>query len=200
MRSLWCWLETRFEQHLTHRRRRDADAEALEFADNPFVSPVRVLPGESQDQLAERALERRSPGPPARVGPAAGDQLPMPAQQRLRLDRKHCPGRPGQRATQRRQQRSIGLRQLRPRVPPAQDRQLVAENQDFQFLRATRPRQQPHQREQVPDDEIRKRPEQNGPPSTTARALNLASRTLARERGRVCEPYEGWFTPFPDAT
>src|SRR6266480_3399809 len=107
MRSLWCRLETCLEQHLPHRCRRDIDAEALEFADDPFVSPVWVLARESQDQLAERALERRSPGPPLRVRPPARDQLPVPAKQCLRLECEGCPGGPGQRAAQRRQQRSI---------------------------------------------------------------------------------------------
>jgi hypothetical protein len=41
------------------RRRRNRDTKALEFADDPFVSPVPILSGESQDQLAQRALERR---------------------------------------------------------------------------------------------------------------------------------------------
>jgi hypothetical protein len=36
----------------------------------------------------------------------------------------------------------------------------MAEDEDLQLLRATRPPQQPHQREQVPDNEIHKRPEQ----------------------------------------
>jgi hypothetical protein len=53
MRSLWYRLETCLEQHLPHRRRRDADAEPPEFAHDPFVSPVRVL-------LASRRISSRS--------------------------------------------------------------------------------------------------------------------------------------------
>jgi hypothetical protein len=69
MRSLWRRLETCLEQHLPHGRRRNRDPETLELADDPLVSPVRVLPSEAKDQLAERALKRRSPGPPVLVCP-----------------------------------------------------------------------------------------------------------------------------------
>src|SRR6266508_6490492 len=175
MRSLWCRLETCLKQHLPHGRRRNRNAKTLELADDPFVSPVWVLARETQDQLAERALEPGSPGPPVRVRPPARDQLPVPAKQCLRLEREDCPRGPRQRAAQRRQQRAIRPRQLRPRDLPAEDRQLVAEDEDLQLLRATRPPQQPHQREQVPDNEIHKRPEQA---------------TLPRPRQQSAEPSE----------
>src|SRR6266542_6734261 len=188
MRSLWCRLETCLKQHLPHGRRRNRNAKTLELADDPFVSPVRVLLSETKDQLAERALEPRSPGAPVRVRPPAGDQLPVPAKQRLRLEREDCPGGPGHRAARRRQQRSIRPRQRRPRGLSAEDRQLMAEDEDLQLLRATRPPQQPHQREQVPDNEIHTRPEQVQPPSITARAPNLASPTTPGSRDEFANP------------
>jgi hypothetical protein len=129
LRSVWRRLEPGLEQHLAHGGRRHGDAEAFELADDPLVSPVRVLPGESQDQLAERALERRSPRHPVRVCPPAGDELAVPAKQRLRLEREGRPGRPRKRAAQRRQQRPIRLRQTRPRGPSAEGRQLMAEDE-----------------------------------------------------------------------
>jgi hypothetical protein len=43
-------LKTSFEQHLPHRGRRDGDAQSHELADDPSVSPVRVLAAEPQDQ------------------------------------------------------------------------------------------------------------------------------------------------------
>jgi hypothetical protein len=162
--SLWRRLQTSLEQHLAHRGRRNRDAETLELADDPFVSPLRVLVGETKDQLAQRALERWSPGRPVRVCPAARDKLAVPAKQCLRLDRKDGPGWPGQRTAQRRQKNTISPRQLRSGGLPAQDRQLVPEHEDLQLLRATRPPQQPYQREHVPDNEIHKRPEQTSLP------------------------------------
>src|SRR5215216_5484831 len=53
-RSLRCRLEASLEQHLAHRSRRNRDAETFELADDPLVSPVRVLARETEDQLAER--------------------------------------------------------------------------------------------------------------------------------------------------
>src|SRR6266480_1821126 len=191
MRSLWCRPETCLAQHLAHRRRRHRDAETLELADDPFVSPVWVLPSETKDQHAQRALERRPPGPSVRVAPAAGDQLPVPAKQRLRLEREGRPGNPGQRAAQHRQQRAIRSGRPRPWGLWAEDRQLVAEDENLQLLRATWPPQQPHQREQVPDNEIHKRPQQAALTSTTARAPDLPSRTLQRAADEFANPM-GW--------
>src|SRR6266496_4939785 len=88
MHPLWRRLDSCLEQHLAHGSRRNRDPETLKLADDPFVSPVRVLPSETKDELAERALERRSPGPPVRVCPATGDELAMPAKQRLGLNEK----------------------------------------------------------------------------------------------------------------
>lgn len=152
--------ETRFEQHLAHRCRGDADADALELADDPLVSPVRVLSGETQDQLTERALKRRSPRFPMCVRPAARDKLAMPAQQCVRFHREVPPSRPRHCATERSEQRPISTGQPRPASPPAQHGHLMTQEQDLELLRATGPRQQPHQREQVPRHQINERPEQ----------------------------------------
>src|SRR5262245_59218102 len=64
-------------------------------------------------------------------------------------------------AVQRGQQRAICPSQLRPcgRLP-AQDRELMAQDEQLQLLRATPPAEQPNEREQAPHDEIHKRPEQ----------------------------------------
>jgi hypothetical protein len=59
--------QTRCKQYLADRRRRDGDPDALELADDPPVSPVRVLVGEPQDQRSQRRLERRPPGLPVRI-------------------------------------------------------------------------------------------------------------------------------------
>jgi hypothetical protein len=77
-RSLWRRLETCLEQHLAHGSSGNRDAETFDFAADPFVSPVWVLAGETKDQFAERARERRSPERPMRVGPTARNQLAAP--------------------------------------------------------------------------------------------------------------------------
>src|SRR5439155_11726873 len=55
---------------------------------------VWVLSGETQDQLTERALERRSSCFPMWVRPAARDKLAVPAQHRVRFDCEVRPSRP----------------------------------------------------------------------------------------------------------
>src|SRR6266511_4184332 len=75
------WLHSSFEQHLAYRGRTHRDAQALEFADDTFVAPVRVLVAKPQDQSAQRRLQRRPTVWPARIRPAPSDQLAVPAQQ-----------------------------------------------------------------------------------------------------------------------
>ena len=64
----------------------------------------------------------------------------------------------------------------------------MAEDQDLDLLRATRPPQQPHQGEQVPDNEIHKRPEQAASldHDTSAEPSEF---DVPESRGGVCEPY-----------
>jgi pimeloyl-ACP methyl ester carboxylesterase len=79
------------QRDFAHRRRGDGDAETLELADDPAVSPVGILPRESQDQRSQRRLERRPPRLLVRIRPASGDQLAVPPQQRLGLHREARP-------------------------------------------------------------------------------------------------------------
>jgi hypothetical protein len=162
----------------------------------PLSSPTIRLYPQCGFSVARRRIDSRSersscgrPGPPTRVRPPAGDQLAVPAKQRLRLERGDCPRGPGQRAAQRCQQHAISPRQLRRRCLSTEDRQLVAEDEDLQLLRATRPPQQPDQREQVPDDEIHKRPEQATLPRPQYEHSNLASPATPESDAPVCEPH-----------
>jgi hypothetical protein len=68
------------------------------------------------------------------------------------------------------------------------NRQLVAEDENLQLLRATRPPQQPHQREQVPDNEIDERPDQPALPRRQPSA-EPTEPNAPESRGQVCEPY-----------
>src|SRR6266498_1461208 len=73
-----------------HRGRRNSDAEALQFADDPPVTPTRVLACQSNNQRLDTPIERRPPQP-VRIGPAPPDQLAMPAKQRRRTHRQTRP-------------------------------------------------------------------------------------------------------------
>jgi putative transposase len=46
----------------------------------------------------------------------------------------------------------------------------MPQKQDLELLRATRARQQPHQREQIPHHQVHERPEQAAPPSTDGKS------------------------------
>jgi hypothetical protein len=190
MAPLRCRLKTFLKQHLPHRSRRHSDGQTLQFADDASVSQVWILPCEAHDQRAQRRLERRPTGSPVRIRPAARDQLTVPAQQCLRLDREARPGDPRQRATQRCQQRSISPRQLRLPSLPTEHREFMAQHQDLELLRATRPSQQPDEREQVRYAEIRERPEQAAFLDHDSKRAEPSQAGRGRRAGRVCEPYE----------
>jgi hypothetical protein len=89
------------EQHVQPAQRgadcgcRDAFPKPEQLALDPLVAPARVLAGQADDQVLQLLAERRSPGCAVRVGSGAGDQPPMPAQQRLRLDEEARPAGAG---------------------------------------------------------------------------------------------------------
>jgi hypothetical protein len=73
---------------------------------------------------------------------------------------------------------------------PTQDRQLVPKGEDLQPLRATRLGQQRHEREQVTNGEIDKRPEQaRGSPLADGKSVDSTVGTLDERPEYVCEPY-----------
>jgi len=82
--TAWCWINTSALQDAPHGAGPDLIAEAAELAVDAAVAPSRVLLGHPQDQLAELGRHGRT-ATPVWVGPAAPDQIPMPAQQRGRL-------------------------------------------------------------------------------------------------------------------
>jgi hypothetical protein len=113
---------------------RDAQTKPDQFAPEALVAPAWVLPGQADDQVLELQVEWRSPGCAGRVGPGAGDQAAMPAQQRLRLDEAPRPARPRQDPAQRGEQGAVGGLEPGSRDLAAQCGQLVAKHQDLQVL------------------------------------------------------------------
>jgi hypothetical protein len=77
----------------------NAHAEALEFSLDALVAPAGVLLSQADDQLLEVLVECGAAWSTMRVGPGAGDQTAMPAQQRLRPDEEARPARSRQHAT-----------------------------------------------------------------------------------------------------
>ena len=113
---------------------RDLDAEPEELALDALVAPARVLPGQADDQLLDVLIERRSPESTTGIGPGAGDQAAVPAQQRLRGDEEAGPAGSWQHAADRGEQGSVGRLQPRSLDLAAQHGELVAQHQDLEVL------------------------------------------------------------------
>jgi hypothetical protein len=94
-------------------------------------SPRQTLESEQSELPSARAAAARFP---LCVRPTARDQLAVPAQQRVRLDREVRPSRPRHRATKRSEQRPIGTSQPRSATMTAQHRQLMTQEEDLQLL------------------------------------------------------------------
>jgi hypothetical protein len=132
-----CASRRRIDAHLLedrpHRGGRDRDAEALELAGDPPVSPGGVLLGEPLDQFAQLVAPAR-PSPLGPVGPAAGDEPPVPAEQRLGADEERRPAPPRQGAREPGQQRPIGELELGPGDLATEHGELVAQDEDLDLL------------------------------------------------------------------
>jgi hypothetical protein len=97
----------------------------------PAISPVGVLTGQPADQCPDVAAGRWPAGPAAcgPGGPAAADNVPVPAQDRVRGNQQPQPLAPcfGYHAEQGREQSPVRPGQLRAAwLPPLQDGDLVA--------------------------------------------------------------------------
>ena len=74
----------------------DLVAEAGEFAVDASISPGGVLGGQADDQGAQASGDGRSTGPDGLGGPAAGDELAVPAQDGGRGDEQPGASRSGE--------------------------------------------------------------------------------------------------------
>src|SRR5258706_9326447 len=78
------WYAESFEDP-ADRGRTHAVAEAEQFALDALVAPARIIAGHLLDQGGDGRVDRRPTGP-AGICPVAGDQPPMPTQDRGRGD------------------------------------------------------------------------------------------------------------------
>jgi hypothetical protein len=114
---------------------RDVHTKPLQLALDPLIAPALVLLGQADDQLLYRWVQRRRPpGLAVRVGPCAGDQPQVPAQQRVGLHEKARPAFSGQRAAEGAEQGPVGGLQSGTWGVATQDGELVAQDQDLQVL------------------------------------------------------------------
>jgi hypothetical protein len=64
---------------------RGAHTKPEQLALGALAAPARVLGGQADDELLQLLVGWRPPGAALRAGPGAGDQPPVPVQQRLGL-------------------------------------------------------------------------------------------------------------------
>ena len=127
--SFWCRLQPVASQDRPDRSRRHPDAELAGFPDDPHITPSRVLPGQAQHQFHGRLGQTTPVASGRRVRPAAGDQLPMPAQQRAGSHEEHRPTLTRQALGQPREQHPVRRRVPRADDLPTQHRQLMSQAQ-----------------------------------------------------------------------
>jgi hypothetical protein len=108
-------------------------AEADQLAVDAPVAPAGILAGHPQHQDTDRRRDRWSALSSARVGPAAGDELVVRAQQGSGRDQSQLAQRGGQQPAQRAEHRSVGPGQCWPGVA-AQHGDLVTQHQDLDVL------------------------------------------------------------------
>src|SRR6266540_2818665 len=121
-------------RHVTDGGRRHRHSQLLEFALDAPVTPARVLPGQPHDQrnhvLGERWTATSRVGP----RPLAGDQAPVPPQDRAWRHEVDRPVGTGKRPAQDRKNRTIGRAELDSLHLAAQHTELVAQDRDLDVL------------------------------------------------------------------
>jgi hypothetical protein len=127
--------DARLAEDLPDGRRRHFQAEPVDLTGDPLVTPARVLASEAEDELTDLPADRRSAGP-AGVGPAPGNQAPVPAKQRRRGHQERAPARAWQQPARGREQDPVARAQLRSVYLASQHRQLMPKYDDLQLLEA----------------------------------------------------------------
>jgi hypothetical protein len=156
----------------------------LIFADDPLVTPARVLAREPDDELADLAADGRAAGA-ARVGPVAGNNAPVPAQQSRGRQDESAPARAGQQPARGCEQKPVARAELGPTCLPAQHGKLVPQHDDLQLFAAFRTRAQEHKLQQAAQRQLAKRPAQDAtPPRSTGRDAD----PTRHSRSQNCEP------------
>jgi len=133
-RSARGWLEPVTAEQPADRAGRDADAKPQQLAVDALIAPAGILPGQPEDQLLNLLAYRRSSWSTTRVGPRAGHEVPVPAQQRLRPDEETGPAGSWQDAADGSEQGPVGGFELDSWSVAAEDRELVAQDQDLEIL------------------------------------------------------------------
>lgn len=171
-----CRIEARALEDVAHRAWRHTDTSPGEFAADPLIAPRRVLAGQAQDRstnvLPGGWAAWTFPG----VGPLAGNQVAVPAQQRRWRHEENAPRPARQQPRERRQQHPVPVAQIGPVHPASQHGDLMPEHEDLNLLGPITARKQDQELKDTAEDEVWDRPghEQRGCPlHEHARAMDL---------------------------
>lgn len=105
--------------------------ESLELAFDAHNAPARVLPGHPDDQIHECWTERWSAYPCTAECPSVPHEFAMPPQDRCRRDDEPSPSRLRYQPGEPRDHDPVTTTEPWPRVRPAQDRELMTQDQDL---------------------------------------------------------------------
>jgi len=123
--SSWRRIESRVFQDLPDSRGGHGMAEADQLTLDPSVAPAVILTGDPQYQGPDRRSGGWSAWSSARVGPAPGEELGVPAQQRSGRHQPEPAKLGGQQPGHGAEQRPVDPRQRRALIGSAQHRDLM---------------------------------------------------------------------------
>ncbi len=155
------------------------------LAEDPAVSPGRVLVRQPQHQVADVRTGAWAPGP-VRVGPFACDQATVPGQQRARRDEPAGAQHGWQQPGQCRQDGAVGPVRLGPGDLTAEHRDFVTENYDLGVLGSLAAAQQ-HQPAKDPDHDQVEQTKEHEPRS--CRNQLIGPNTSSQHPQRVLKRY-----------
>jgi hypothetical protein len=163
-------------EDVAHRAWRHTDTSPSEFAANPLIAPRRVLTGQAQDRITNVLPGGWAAWTFPRVGPLAGNQIAVPAQQRRRRHEEDAPRPARQQPRERSQQHPVPIAQIGPVHPAAQHGDLMPGREDLDLLGPVTAPEQDQELKDTAQDQVQDRPEheQRGCPLREhARAMNL---------------------------
>jgi hypothetical protein len=140
----------RLSEDLGDRRCRDAYADTGELADDPLVTPTRVLTRESQHQVMDLLGDRGSTGSLSGVRPSFPYELAMPAQQGVRADEERRSARLAEESVGRSEEDAVVFVQPRPGDLTAKNRELVSQHDNLELLELARAQPQGRHRKRTP--------------------------------------------------
>jgi hypothetical protein len=137
-------------EDLGDRRCRDAYADPGELADDPLVTPTRVLMRKPQHQLTDLLGNRRSTASPSGIRPPPAYELAMSVHQCVRADEERRSTRSAEQSARRSKEDAVTLVQPWPRGLAAKDREFVPQHDNLELLELARAQPQRRHRKRTP--------------------------------------------------